>query len=268
MSTVGQELKRRREERGITLSEISEATRIVTRFLKAIEEDNFSALPGGIFTRSFIRAYARYVGMDEEEAMALYRQQVRTDESGQEQLEAERQALSDLSSSLPATDKERRRWPGMALAAGFLLALVSALLGPWKLFNDRQPELKKLAARVQAGSAAKTPALTAEGYERAKKSNREAEALLTGGPMSIRIEATTGDSWVRYQIDDEEPRSVMLRPQQGIDLYVQDNIKLLIGNRLTLRLKINSREAIFPPNTPNFRAQVIISRDNLRDFIQ
>src|SRR4051812_28225893 len=72
---LGEELRRRREELGISLLEISESTRIGTRFLKAIESDNFSSLPGGIFTRSFIRAYARRVGMDEDEALALYQEQ-------------------------------------------------------------------------------------------------------------------------------------------------------------------------------------------------
>src|SRR6516225_4505406 len=75
MPTLGEELKHRREELGKTLSIISETTRIGTRFLKAIEENNFSVLPGGIFTRSFIRAYAREVGMDETEAIALYHRQ-------------------------------------------------------------------------------------------------------------------------------------------------------------------------------------------------
>src|ERR1043165_4034880 len=76
MPTLGEELKRRREERNVTLTDISEATRIGTRFLKAIETDNYSVLPGGIFTRSFIRAYAKKVGMDEDEAIGLYQQQV------------------------------------------------------------------------------------------------------------------------------------------------------------------------------------------------
>src|SRR5262250_1672808 len=83
MPTLGQELKRMREERGIALTEISESTRIGTRFLKAIEEDNFSVLPGGIFTRSFIRAYAREVGMDETEAIGLYYQQTSPQEAPQ-----------------------------------------------------------------------------------------------------------------------------------------------------------------------------------------
>src|SRR5947208_5052600 len=76
MPTLGEELRHKREQRDITLAEIAEATRIGTRFLKAIETDNFSILPGGIFTRSFIRAYAKHVGMNEEEAIQLYLQQV------------------------------------------------------------------------------------------------------------------------------------------------------------------------------------------------
>src|SRR3989442_5672318 len=76
MPTLGEELRRKREQREISLAEIAEATRIGTRFLKAIETDNFSILPGGIFTRSFIRAYAKHVGMNEDEAIGLYLQQV------------------------------------------------------------------------------------------------------------------------------------------------------------------------------------------------
>src|ERR1700730_11013517 len=76
MPTLGEELRHKREQRRITLAEIAEATRIGTRFLKAIETDNFSTLPGGIFTRSFIRAYAKHVHMNEDEAIALYLQQV------------------------------------------------------------------------------------------------------------------------------------------------------------------------------------------------
>src|SRR5688572_4766855 len=76
MPTLGEELKRKREERNISLNEISESTRIGIRFLKAIDSDNYSILPGGIFTRSFIRAYAKQVGMNEDEAMGLYNEQL------------------------------------------------------------------------------------------------------------------------------------------------------------------------------------------------
>src|ERR1044072_8709624 len=76
MPTLGEELRHRREERNIDLTDIAESTKIGIRFLKAIEADNYAILPGGIFTRSFIRAFAKRVGMNEDEAMDMYVQQV------------------------------------------------------------------------------------------------------------------------------------------------------------------------------------------------
>lgn len=72
MAGFGETLRREREMRGVTLEEISATTKISTRFLEALEEEEFSKLPGGIFTRSFIRAYANYLGLDEERVMAEY----------------------------------------------------------------------------------------------------------------------------------------------------------------------------------------------------
>src|SRR5512143_2651764 len=102
MPTLGEELRRRREERGVSLAEIAEATRIGTRFLKAIETDNFSILPGGIFTRSFIRAYAKHVGLNEDNAIALYLQQVSGPSSDQ-------QAAGEPASSPSAAEQASKR---------------------------------------------------------------------------------------------------------------------------------------------------------------
>src|ERR1700686_3162599 len=70
--TFGESLKREREMRGVTLDEISAATRIATRFLRAIENEEWEQLPGGVFNRGFVRAVARYLGLDEENIVAEY----------------------------------------------------------------------------------------------------------------------------------------------------------------------------------------------------
>ncbi len=72
MESLGPRLKREREQRKITLDEISLSTKIATRFLLAIEEEHFDQLPGGIFNKGFVRAYARSVGVDEFQAVADY----------------------------------------------------------------------------------------------------------------------------------------------------------------------------------------------------
>jgi cytoskeleton protein RodZ len=66
----GEYLRREREMRGVSLEEISTATKISIRFLQAIEDEELSKLPGGIFTRSFVRTYARYLGLEEERVLA------------------------------------------------------------------------------------------------------------------------------------------------------------------------------------------------------
>jgi len=68
----GEHLKREREMRGVSLQEISAATRISTRFLEAIESEQWSELPGGVFNRGFIRSIARFLGLDEESLVSEY----------------------------------------------------------------------------------------------------------------------------------------------------------------------------------------------------
>ncbi|HYU46318.1 MAG TPA: RodZ domain-containing protein [Terriglobales bacterium] len=70
--SFGEKLRREREKRSITLDQISESTKIGTRMLQALEEDKFNQLPGGIFNKGFVRAYARHLGLDEDQTVAEY----------------------------------------------------------------------------------------------------------------------------------------------------------------------------------------------------
>jgi len=71
-TSIGEKLRLARETRGIALRDISEQTRISMRYLEAIEADDYRRLPGGIFNRSFVRAYAKHIGYDEQQALEEY----------------------------------------------------------------------------------------------------------------------------------------------------------------------------------------------------
>jgi transcriptional regulator with XRE-family HTH domain len=66
---VGAKLRDARERRGISLRQIAEATKISVGALEALERNDISRLPGGIFTRAFVRSYAAQVGLDPETAI-------------------------------------------------------------------------------------------------------------------------------------------------------------------------------------------------------
>ena len=72
MATFGETLRRERELRQVSLREVAEATKINVRHLQALERNDFGFLPGGAFTRGFIRSYARYIGIDDVEMVNAY----------------------------------------------------------------------------------------------------------------------------------------------------------------------------------------------------
>src|SRR6266550_8289773 len=72
LASFGEELRREREIRGISLKEISDATKISKRFLEAIERNDHKTLPAPVFTRGFIREYSRYLGLNADEIVNRY----------------------------------------------------------------------------------------------------------------------------------------------------------------------------------------------------
>ena len=76
-ASIGEQLRLAREARGIGLREICDHTRISVHYLEAIEANDYKRLPGGVFNRSFIKAYAKCVGYDEREAIEGYTRYLR-----------------------------------------------------------------------------------------------------------------------------------------------------------------------------------------------
>lgn len=75
MSQLGELLRNMRESKGISLSQAAAETRILQRYLVALEEGDYLNLPGDVYARGFIRNYARFLGVSPEDALQLYRQE-------------------------------------------------------------------------------------------------------------------------------------------------------------------------------------------------
>lgn len=75
-SRIGSDLRRARTRREIDLEEVEAATQIRIRFLSAIENEEWDVLPGGFYTRGFIRTYASYLGLDGDRLAADYKREI------------------------------------------------------------------------------------------------------------------------------------------------------------------------------------------------
>ncbi|HTW43926.1 MAG TPA: helix-turn-helix domain-containing protein [Acidobacteriaceae bacterium] len=126
MIEFGQELRREREARGISLDAITNVTKISNRHLVALETDHFDVLPGGVINKGIVRGYARTVGLDEcawlERFMAAYREsgQLKDDDANWIAFAENVQKNRPPASGRPAM---RLRWAGVAVLLVILAAL-------------------------------------------------------------------------------------------------------------------------------------------------
>jgi cytoskeletal protein RodZ len=124
----GERLKRERELREVTLEEITLATRIGSRFLAALENEDWDKLPGGVFNRGFVRSIAHYLGLDEEAFLAEYD----LAHAAHADQQAQKHALK-IEDRIPPTPV----WIPVTLVLGILLLLATIIFGGiygWRRF--------------------------------------------------------------------------------------------------------------------------------------
>jgi cytoskeleton protein RodZ len=160
--------------RGVTLDEISSSTKIARRHLEALETENFDSLPGGVFNRGFVRAYARFLGIDEEQAVADY-----VAASG-ELSQPEPAFPLEIPPESKAKLNPRRSSLPLLLA---LLALVIVLAIFWSR-NKRQPEANENAASNPATTPVATPASTPAPAQSSTEATAPSQAAPTVAPVS------------------------------------------------------------------------------------
>jgi cytoskeleton protein RodZ len=148
LPSFGENLRREREKRNITLDQISQSTKIGTRMLQALEEDKFNQLPGGIFNKGFVRAYARCVGLDEEQTVADFLLASGETPPLMPEMPVEQPAPRIIEAS---AETPRRPIPWGLLAALLLLAALAL-----SLWSHRQ-EIERETSHPSTGPAATQP---------------------------------------------------------------------------------------------------------------
>ena len=176
MGTFGERLRREREMRGISLDEIVATTKIGRRLLLALEEEQFELLPGGIFNKSYVRAYAKCVGIDEDAAVAEYLQAAQEPPPDTRVIA---QQHASIHSNRPA---QRSGFPVMPVL--ILLVVAAGGIGGWKVYQDHQKERQKREALSPPAQAAPPVASTSTASSMPSSSTTPPASLSTAPPTS------------------------------------------------------------------------------------
>lgn len=159
LASFGEELRREREIRGISLKEIADATKISKRFLEAIERNDHRTLPAPVFTRGFVREYARYLGLSCEEMVNRYNFAA----AGDDRIEKSAQ-LDRLVQPVLPIEREPAKKRGIPPAYAridrnvyLLLILIAALAGvAWWAIQHKRREAEISRAEIARATATET----------------------------------------------------------------------------------------------------------------
>jgi cytoskeletal protein RodZ len=250
MSEFGARLKQAREERGISLRQIATATKISIVALGALERDDFSRLPGGIFSRAFVRAYALEVGLDPDATVEEFLIEYEQNHSA-----AAEKAVPEVTADDRAfLERQRRaaRWL-RAISIGVVL-LIAGLAISWRL------SIVKKSGNATVAASGAAPAVESADLVRDSSTDPPpapaatpppavAETAPTAAPPPVNADQValrlhvTSECWVRATVDGTVVLEHVLAAGESRDLTPGRDVYLQVGNAGAVEWSINGRPA-------------------------
>ena len=250
MESFGARLKREREQRKISLDDVSVSTKIATKFIVALEEEHFDQLPGGIFNKGFVRAYARHLGIDENQAIADF--VAASAPSLPEIPPEETPVLAAMAVRVPESKKKSRSndgipW-GIVAAALLIIAFGFAL---WGFHSREKPAPRVVVPRpapaepAQPASNETTSPVSQPAPTGAPAGASEvatvAASVPNNGAFVVLIKARE-DSWVSITADGKPVIEDTLAAAAEKSIEARNQIVIKAGNVGALDISFNGKQ--------------------------
>jgi cytoskeleton protein RodZ len=246
MGSFGENLRRERDVRGVSLREIAEGTKISVRFLQALEEDRLEVLPGGIFPRAFVRQYALFLGLDPEKTVTDF-------------VAAHGEAPPERKIA-PAPERRFRVSLGHVFLGAVAVLAVALTL-------RRGGEAERARPEPAPTTVAAAPAVLPTDRVYPSPSLAPAAAAAAGDSLVLTMTAQQ-DCWVEVRADGETVINRVLAEGESQTLEARGEIVLSVGNAGGLSIRVNDRPALPLGRSGEVRKNIVITRQNLPSLVQ
>ena len=257
---VGATLRHARMRKRLTLEQIAQSTKIHVATLEALETNDFDRLPASIYTRGFLRTFAKEVDLDPEETVAQYMDQC--EEAVASAMAAEQETPAAVHATHEPHAPRGQRTIVIPRVGGFpVLAAAVILLAAGIYFGMTWPAPESgVTSTAEAAAPAPEPA-PAPASDVARASN-------VAEPDVLRIELTaTGPCWVSATADRETALSRLLQAGEKHELQAKNELVLRVGDPSTVAISVNG-VAGRPLGRAGQPITVQINKSNFREFQQ
>lgn len=239
MESFGEYLKNLREEKGISLDEIAQRTKIAYSNLDFLEQDRFDLLPPRVFVKGFIRSYVKELGLESDEAIRRFEDFIKEGEVPD-------YAVEDhpvFQQYPPFRSFVRSRAFSTVLTIAGVLALgILVITGVTRLFvwNHKQAAERPTVTTM----APAQPAAVASGTAREEPAGRTvfAEPPRTQAGRKVLEIKARANSWIRVQPDDGPAEELLMAPGDVQIFTAKEGFQVQTGNAGGIRVRFDGRE--------------------------
>jgi len=259
-SSLGVQLRRAREAQNLSLRDVSDQTRISRRYLEAIEADDYKNLPGGIFNRSFVKAFAKTVGLNEADAIRAYERTARAHGESPDDVPTSRQP------SRIYTDGEPTRSPLVTILLS-LVILAVIVLGAFGLLHlkNRRAQLAEQQQQTPTQARPQQPATNAP-----PAAPQQQPPPVQG--LNVQVKAKGEPVWLRTKVDAQPSTEGTLAADEVKALTATNTVSLQYSKSRAnmLEVTINGRVTPVPTEAPKGKPLVefLITKDNAQSAQQ
>jgi cytoskeletal protein RodZ len=230
MTDFGGKLRQARERRGVSLRQIAASTKISVAALEALERNDVSKLPGGIFSRAFVRSYAVEVGLDPDDTVREFLERFSAEPAG-----AGAGAVASVPEQETAFESQQRM-------ASVLLKIIlfSLLLGAVILYftlRNRSADPPPIPGPPGAAATLTPPGPTPA---TAPTSGATAAAPSIAQPITLELHPT-GLCWVALTIDNRRVMARVMQAGERQTFRIENAAMLEVGDPATFAFSIDGR---------------------------
>ncbi len=268
MTNFGASFKQARVSKGISLDQIATDTRISTRFLSAIENEEFQLLPGGIFSRGFVRAFAERVGLDPDQAVADY-----------ERMAEVRQPEPAAEPQPTRAKRQRRLYPiavgvlALAIVVFYVVTRESGHIAQTASTPATPPVAAPTPARparsvAPPDNAPQTTAAAPETQSNPSTKPTPAPTPVPAAPNALSVEIDAQDqSWISVVADGESANpGELLQAGMTRKYRAQNKLIISVGNAGGVMLKLNDKPMKAIGKSGQVR-EIVITPETAKNFI-
>lgn len=225
--SIGEELRQAREQLGASLLDVENETKIRTKYIIAMEKDDFDVLPGKVYVKGFLRTYARFLGLNGEALISQYKEQLGP-QLAEEQAYVAQQPIVRNSQLIG-------RWKGVAVAVLALILIILVYQGGAMLINSADNNMDN---GEHQGSSPNHIVNNQDQVPDLNKSNVDSQTKR----IDMVLQVTGGESWMRVVVDNKNVFEGTLGSNNVKKFTGRDKIQVIFGNAGVVKVQVNGTD--------------------------